>query len=193
MRFILAPAKVGIRSQFWLWRTGRRDRAGYSGSLDGTPTHALLNIQALAQAGQHRVNESFLAEAARLMAANAVTHERIAAKEREINESIAKTKALTGRRKDAEETSQLSYRNQLSELRNQLAANVKIFDSLASQAQQALDSWVTFYEVLASQYVRHRMRVRKGVAPAPATIPTFVSIQLTELDGPLKKESKSAS
>ena len=145
------------------------------------------------QAGQHRVNESFLAEAARLMAATAVTQERIATKEQEINESTSKAKNLTGRRRDAEAALQVALRSQLSELRNQLASSTKNIESLASQAQQALDSWVTYYDVLASQYVRHRMKIRKGAAPAPAQVPTFNSLHLTELDSSLEKVSKRAS
>jgi len=193
VKFELAPNRISPRLRLSLWRAGLQDRKGYSESLDGTPTHAVIHIQGLAQAGQHRVNESFLAEAARLLAANAVTQERISTKEQEINDSLANLKALSGRRKDAEASVLTAHRSQLSELRNQIASNIKVFDSLASQAQQALDSWVTYYEILSSQYVRHRMRKLKGNPPAPAKIPSFASIQLTELDSALKKESKRAS
>ena len=179
--FPLAPSKPSVLVKLQLASLGFRDKKKYIQSLDSTSTHAIIYIQSLAQAGQHAVNREYLEQASAQLSANAVTQERIDALENQILESKSALKSLDGRRRDLEMRNLKLLQKSLGELRNQLASNQKRFETIHVQGQQALDSWSTYFNLLASHYVRQRMRFKKTSAPAPADIPSFNPIRLSEL------------
>lgn len=182
--FTLAPGKPPLVERLRLRILGQRDRRHYLQSLDSTATHAIIRIRGLAQAGQHLVNRQYTELAARQSSASAITSAKIESVQEAISVSLDKLSALDGRRRDAEERVLANLRQTLEELLSQKAANQIEFDSLGIQAQQALDSWVTYYNVMASIYVRHRMKLRTKSAPIQAEVPVFEPIRLTELNGP---------
>jgi len=179
--FSLAPSSPTFFVKLRLAALGFRDRKKYSQSLDSTSTHAIIHIQSIAQAGQHEVNREYLEQATAQLSAIAVTQERIDSLNSQIEETKLALKSLDGRRRDLELRNLQLLQKTLSELRNQLAANQKRFEAIHVQAQQALDSWSTYFNLLASNYVRQRLRIKKNSAPAPADIPSFNPISLSEL------------
>lgn len=179
--FPLAPSSPSFLVKLRLAALGFRDRKKYSQSLDSTSTHAIIHIQSIAQAGQHEVNREYLEQATAQLSANAVTQERIDALKNQVEETKLLLKSLDGRRRDLELRNLQLLQKSLGELKNQLAANQKRFEAIHVQAQQALDSWSTYFNLLASNYVRQRLRIKKNSAPAPADIPSFNPIRLSEL------------
>jgi hypothetical protein len=166
---------------------GSRDSKRYSQSLDSTLTHALLEIQAIAHTGQNRVNKDFLDTASSLISSISVMKSNLERVSGELVESKARSKTLAGRILDRELTNQsLIHRKQI-ELGSQLTSNLNTVEMLQVQAQQALDSWETYYELLASTYVRRRLRVKGKAQAAEAEIPKFAPIPLAQLDAELAK------
>lgn len=180
--FSLAPNRPPLTERILIRVLGRMDRRHYQQSLDSTSTHATIRIRSLAQAGQHEVNRQYLELASKHAAANAVTAKKLESIQQAIADSTSKIVSLDGRKRDAEQKNLTNMRQVQDELKNQLAANTKTFESLGIQAQQALDSWITYYNVLASIYVRHRMRKVSKVMPTQADIPVFEPIQLAEIN-----------
>lgn len=180
--FPLAPQRPSFMERLRLRLLGFRDRKKYQQLLDGTATHAIIHIRSLAQAGQHSVNKDYLEEASRLSSAVAVTEERILTTKGQIEDSKSLLKSLDGRRREKEAEQLSTLQKTLSDLKNQLASNEKRMETLAVQAQQAMDSWNTYYQLLASVYVRQRLRLKRGVTPAAAELPAYEAIRLTGIE-----------
>jgi len=185
--FNLAPARVPRLLRFRLTLMGQRDSKRYSQSLDSTLTHALLEIQAMAHTGQNRVNKAFLDTASSLIASISVLKSNLERVNGELLESKAKAKTLAGRVLDRELANQSVIQRKAVELGSQLTSNLNTVELLQVQAQQALNSWDTYYELLASTYVRRRLRLKGKAQPAEAEIPKFAPIALAQLDAELAK------
>tara|TARA_B110000971_G_scaffold81519_1_gene83634 strand:+ start:500 stop:1072 length:573 start_codon:yes stop_codon:yes gene_type:complete len=185
--FNLAPARVPRLLRFRLTLMGQRDSKRYSQSLDSTLTHALLEIQAMAHTGQNRVNKAFLDTASSLIASISVLKSNLERVNGELLESKAKAKTLAGRVLDRELANQSVIQRKAVELGSQLTSNLNTVELLQVQALQALNSWDTYYELLASTYVRRRLRLKGKAQPAEAEIPKFAPIALAQLDAELAK------
>jgi hypothetical protein len=163
---------------FWL---GRRDSRKYVESLDGTLTHALIYVQGIAQSGQHSINKLYLEEVAKQASAISVLVESLSSLNQDFRPSPQSAKEKGGRAISRDSIIEAETRDRASDLRNQIVANQKRLSVLRLQAQQALESWVTYYHLLASIYVRNRMRLNGQIKPAEADVPTFKSISLSEV------------
>nr|WP_271579514.1 hypothetical protein [Aquiluna sp.] len=166
---------------------GRSDSRRYSQSLDSTLTHALLEIQAIAHTGQNRVNKDFLDSASSLISSISVMKSNLERLNSDLLESKSRAKVLSGRVLDRELARQSTIERKLVELTSQLTSNLNTVELLQVQAQQALDSWDTYYELLASTYVRRRLRLKGKANPSEAEIPKFAPIAIAQLDAELAK------
>ena len=185
--FNLAPARVPRLLRFRLTLMGQRDSKRYSQSLDSTLTHALLEVQAMAHTGQNKVNKEFLDKASSLIGSISVMKSSLERVSGELVESKSRAKGLSGRILDRELANQSLIERKAIELSSQLTSNLNTVELLQVQAQQALNSWDTYYELLASTYVRRRLRLKGKAQPAEAEIPKFAPIVLDQLDAELAK------
>jgi len=179
--FDFAPSSA----RFWLRRKlvwlGRGDAKRYAGTLDSTPTHAVLLIQSLVQSGQHGVNSKYLEEARQLSQSIAVLKTSSEYHENLLVQHKSQALALKGRLLDKNLALQSGEIKKLDDLRNQLASNEKQLEIFALEAQSALDSWASYYQLLASIYLRRRMRIRGNSATLDADVPVFQGISLAEV------------
>lgn len=179
--FTFAPSSA----RFWLRRKllwlGRGDAKIYLGTLDSTPTHAILLIQSLVHSGQHGVNSKYLERASQLSQSIAVMKSSIEYHEKLLSQHKSLALGLRGRLLDKNLVLQSGEVRKLDDLRNQLASNEKQFEILSLEAQSALDSWISYYQLLASIYLRRRMRIRGNTAPLDADIPVFQGVPLAEV------------
>jgi len=185
--FALAPSVVKIRTRLSLRRHGKRDAKAYSQSLDTTLTHSLIYVQSIAQAGQHKVNEEFLREMALQVSALAALKEAHTSLVERIVEKRASQKALKGRALDREEAIESELQRKKRDVQSQAATNLQRIELAHLQAQQALDSWVTYYQTLASIYIRYRLRIKGFAAPSDAEVPQFQSLPLADVEIELSK------
>lgn len=184
---LLAPTKVPFFLNLKLNRLGRADAKRYSQNLDSTATHAIVQIQSIAQAGQHSVNQAYLNEVSKQLIAISVLNESIETKKNQLADSKATAKLLSGRALDREKSAQTPIEKSLTDLRNQLASNEKRLETLELEAQQALDSWATYFNLLASIYVRKRLKIKGEVEPSGAQLPAFDDVPIAKFDFPTSK------
>jgi hypothetical protein len=166
---------------------GKRDSRTYAQSLDATLTHSLIYIQSIAHAGQHRVNKEFLdliSQQVSALAAQKETHESLSDR---ITDSKMQQKTLKGRPLDRERAVESELQGRKRDVLSQAATNSQRIELSHVQAQQALDSWVTYYEHLASIYIRYRIRIKGTAAPTDAGVPQFDSLPLSDVEIELSK------
>jgi hypothetical protein len=189
----LAPHTVRWTTYLKISLRGRRDAKKYSGLKDFTRTHALITAQSLAQAGQHRVNQWLIESLDPLIAGN----ERISVQEEELNEQIS---ALRAQKSASGRDSRFSQRKaaELAELRSNLRSqrksNTATMESLTLSAQEALGSWETYYEQIASLYSRARaVKGKAEISKVASEVPVFTSIELavTNFEKPLNETRRT--
>jgi len=191
----LAPQRVNWLLAISIARQGRRDAKKYVGLKDFTRTHALIVAQSKAQAGQHRVNQWLIQALEPLTSGN----ERILVQEEELQEQILhlKTqKASNGRETRALQKKAAELAERRGNLRSQRKANQASMDSLSLSAQEALDSWETLYNQMASLYSRARaIKSKSEISKVASEVPVFTSIPLAtnnhEVVSPIKKTGRT--
>jgi len=190
--FIFPPSRPSVLLRAKLWLIGRGDSKRYRGTLDSTPTHATLYVQSLVQAGQHRVNAQYLEEARKLAQSIAVTRTSIEFHQNALLDLKSLSSGLKGRLRDKNLAGQSVESKKLDDLRNQLASNEKQLELLAFEGQSALNSWTSHFYLLASIYMRRRMKAKGNSATMDADLPVYDAIPLAEIDEKKSRiESKS--
>ncbi|MEI6109471.1 MAG: hypothetical protein WCQ11_05320 [Actinomycetes bacterium] len=178
----LAPIRVKFFSRLKLRRQGRQDSRISKGVQDFTRTHALIVAQSLANAGQRTVNQWYIEAMMPLLTGNSRIKVHRASVEQRISELQSKFSTLTGRQQKRTSVQMSSLEQELVNLKSQYRANITTADSFEAEADQALDSWKSFYNEMAAIYTRARSRKsRKGQATAASEVPLFESIPLAEL------------
>jgi hypothetical protein len=127
------------------------------------------------------VNSKYLERASLLSQSIAVMKSSIEYHEKLLTQHKSLALGLRGRLLDKNLVLQSGEVRKLEDLRNQLASNEKQFEILAVEAQSALDSWISYYQLLASIYLRRRMRIRGNTAPLDADMPVYQGISLAEV------------
>jgi predicted S18 family serine protease len=191
----LAPQRVNWFLALSISQQGRRDSKKYAGLKDFTRTHALIVAQSKAQAGQHRVNQWLILALDPLTSGN----ERILVQEEELQEQILSLKtqrASNGRETRALQKKAAELAERRGNLRSQRKANQASMDSLNLSAQEALDSWETLYNQMASLYSRARaIKSKSEISKVASEVPVFSSIPLAtnhhEQVSPTKKAGKT--
>ena len=185
--FSLAPSAISLLTRLRLRRLGKRDARAYAQSLDATLTHSLIFIQSVTHAGQHQVNKEFLDLITQQVSALAAQKERHASLNERIIESKVNQKSMKGRPLDRERAVEAELQGKKRDVLSQAATNSQRIELSHVQAQQALDSWVTYYEHLASVYIRYRIKLRGTAAPADSEVPQFESVPLSDVEAELAK------
>jgi chromosome segregation ATPase len=155
----------------------------------------LIVAQSKAQAGQHRVNQWLIQSLEPLTSGN----ERILVQEEEIQEQILALKtqrASNGRETRALQKKAAELAEHRGNLRSQRKANQASMESLSLSAQEALDSWETLYNQMASLYSRARaIKSKTEISKVASEVPVFSSIPLAinnyEQASPTKKAGKT--
>jgi len=174
----LAPLNVGIILRFIISVQGRKDAKKYVGLNDFTRTHALIVAQSKAQAGQHRVNQWLIHALEPLTTGN----ERIAVKEEEIQEKLLalNSQKVSGGREHRALQKRIQELSEVkANLKSQRKSNSAAMDSLNLAAQEALHSWETYYDQMASLYSRARaIKSKSEISKVSSEVPVFNSIPL---------------
>lgn len=175
-----APRRVPRLLKLRLARMGRRDRRSHSETLDSTITHAVQWLQGYIRTGQHLVNSQFMNMAKSEAAARVVMLSQLEDLENQIRELKARSATEAGRTKARTQSLMDALQMRSSDLRSQIAANLKTQEMLQATAVEALSSWVTFYEQSVSVYLRARER-RRGQYSQPASLPSFTPVPLANI------------
>lgn len=174
----IAPLNVGLFLRVTVSLQGRKDSKKYVGLKDFTRTHALIVAQSKAQAGQHRVNQWLIHSLEPLTSGN----ERMLVQEEELQEKIQALKSQkpnNGREERALQKKAAEISEIRANLKSQRMSNAAAMDSLNLAAQEALNSWETYYDQMASLYSRARaIKSRTEVSKVASEVPKFISIPL---------------
>lgn len=170
---------------FWLTRRlnhqGRSDARNNRGVQDFTRTHALLVAQNVARSGQRKVNQWVIEAIDPLQAGNARTLVKLESL-KDILSELAQQRDSSGR-KEKSLLKQVRYlENQRRNFASQYEANITRARTYLLQAEQALESWVHYYEQMASIYTRARAaKLKVDVSSVQAEVPELESIELVEI------------
>jgi hypothetical protein len=174
----IAPLNVGVFLRISISRQGRKDSKKYVGLKDFTRTHALIVAQSRAQAGQHRVNQWLIHSLEPLTSGN----ERILVQEEELYDQIQAIKTqkpTNGREERARQKKAAEISEVRANLKSQRKSNAAAMDSLNLAAQEALNSWETYYDQMASLYSRARaIKSKTEISKVASEVPKFISIPL---------------
>jgi hypothetical protein len=170
-----------------VWLSHRLKRQGISDARnnraiqDFTRTHALLVAQNVARSGQRRVNQWVIEAIDPLQAGNARTIVKLESL-REILSDLAAQGDSSGR-KQKTLLKQVRYlENQKRSFSGQYEANIARARTCLLQAEQAIESWVHYYEQMASIYTRARAaKLKVDVSSVQAEVPELESIELVEI------------
>ena len=176
-----APSEINGRIRRRFAALGKADARQYENLQDYTQTHATLEAEAIAQAGQHRVNEWLVKSVQPIVAGNARLELRVREVEAELAE-VRKSEPSSGRDKLKLLARENDLVSELALLKAQHESNLRAIHSLRLQAEQGLESWVRYFQGLAAVYSRARkMRDRTLTQSAPAQAPHFRSIILNDV------------
>ena len=172
---------VSVWLSYRLKRQGRSDARNNRGIQDFTRTHALLVAQNVARSGQRRVNQWVIEAIDPLQAGNARTIVKLESL-REILSDLAAQGDSSGR-KHKVLLKQVRYlENRKRSFSGQYEANIARARTYLLQAEQALESWVHYYEQMASIYTRARAaKMKVDVSSVEAEVPELESIELVEI------------
>ena len=173
--------RVSVLLSNRLKRQGRSDAKNNRGIQDFTRTHALLLAQNVARSWQRRVNQWVIEAIDPLQAGNARTIVKLESL-REILTDLAAQGDASGR-KQKSLLKQVRYlENQQRNFAGQYEANMARARTLLLQAEQAIESWVHYYEQMASIYTRARAaKLKVDVSTVQAEVPELESIELVEI------------
>jgi hypothetical protein len=172
---------VSFRLSLRLRRQGRSDAKSNKGIKDFTRTHALLVAQNVARAGQRKVNQWVIEAIDPLQAGNARTIVKLESL-KEILADLASQGDSSGRKQKLL-LKQIRYlENQRRNFAAQYESNLTRAQTYLLQAEQALESWVHYYEQMASIYTRARAaKMKVDVSSVQAEVPELESIDLVEI------------
>lgn len=176
-----APTEIPWRWRRKLSRWARRDARQYKNVKDFTRTHAIIEIDNMIRSKQIDVNFWFETETRSLVLGN----ERIAVDlqqlEHELEEDLRRTDDT--QRERARTASRIaSAQQRLATFEAQLRSNRQQGASDRRMAEQAMNSFVAYREMLVSAYTRDRaLFTGANIAAAQAEIPAFVPIDLNVL------------
>lgn len=181
--FAPATASGKVRRRFEA--LGRGDARKYQNVQDYSRTHAILEAEAMAQSGQHLVNQWMVQVVQPIIAGNA----RIELQIREVDASakaLSLTKPISGRHAAKLELAKTEISTELAFLAAQHESNVRAIDSLRMQAEEGFASWARYFQLLCSIYSRSRTLAEKSSThDAPAQSPQFRPIDLNPLGSDL--------
>jgi hypothetical protein len=181
--FAPATASGKVRRRFEA--LGRGDARKYQNVQDYSRTHALLEAEAMAQAGQHTVNQWLVQRVQPIIAGNA----RIELQVREVEtdlQNLKSARATSGRHgaKLSIEVDKLT--TDLAFLFAQHESNLRAIESLRLQAEAGFASWAGYFQGLCAIYSRSRTLADKNAThDAPAQSPQFRPIDLNPLGSDL--------
>jgi hypothetical protein len=165
-----------------LKRQGRSDAKNNRGIEDFTRTHALLVAQNVAKAGQRRVNQWVIEAIDPIQAGNARTIVKLESL-REILSDLAKQGDSSGRKQKSLLRQVRYLENQKRNFSGQYEANMTRAQTYLLQAEQAIGSWVHYYEQMASIYTRARAaKMKVDVSSVQAEVPELEPIELVEIN-----------
>jgi hypothetical protein len=177
----IAPIRVGLWIRIRLNLSGIRDAVNHRHIVDGTLTQTLLGIQSRVQAGQQEVNLWYLNETQPIIEGTARTRIQISAVEEALHSAISQP-GNTGRALKASKQRSEVLRDRYENYTVQLESNLNALEALRLQALEALMTWDSHFDALASIYVRALSRkLKKDVRSSEAVVPTYTSIELPEI------------
>ncbi|NBX24144.1 MAG: hypothetical protein EBR52_08615 [Microbacteriaceae bacterium] len=176
-----APTSIPWRWRLKLARWGRRDARQYKSLKDFTRTHAIIEIDNMIRSKQIDVNFWLEIETRSLVLGN----ERIAVDlqqlEHELEEDLRRTDS-TDRERARTAGRIASAQQRLANFEAQLRSNRQQGASDRRMAEQAMQSFTAFREMMVSAYTRYRaLHAGGNIAAAQAEIPEFVPVPLTVL------------
>jgi outer membrane translocation and assembly module TamA len=141
----------------------------------------LLVAQNVARSGQRKVNQWVIEAIDPLQAGNARTIVKLESL-KDILFELAQERDSSGR-KEKSLLKQVRYlENQRRNFASQYEANITRARTHLLQAEQALESWVHYYEQMASIYTRARAaKLKVDVSSVQAEVPELESIELVEI------------
>lgn len=177
--FAPATASGKVRRRFET--LGKGDAKKYQNVQDYSRTHAILEAEAMAQSGQHTVNQWLVQVVQPIIAGNA----RIELQVREVDaaaKALSLTKPSSGRHGAKLEAAKAEFSTELAFLAAQHESNLRAIDSLRLQAEEGFASWARYFQLLCSIYSRSRTLADKNPTHnAPAQVPQFRSIELNPI------------
>lgn len=177
----IAPSRVGALRALRLWRQGRQDSIKYLDAQDYSRTHALIQAQSHCRAGQHEVNQWLLRSVEPLISGNL----RIDAELKRLDNAVLEIEALGSTSQRELSRSRVKRESILASRADSAAqreVNRSIGSTLMLAAAEALDSWESYYQLLAGVYERAKTRRTKGPAPSSqSSVPVFDGIQLAQV------------
>ena len=181
IKSVTAPMTVSVWLSIRLSRQGRSDARNNHSIKDFTRTHALLVAQNVARSGQRKVNQWVIESIDPLQAGNARTIVKLESL-KEILSDLAAQGDSSGR-KQKSLLKQVRYlENQKRNFAGQYEANITRAQTHLLQAEQAIESWVHYYEQMASIYTRARAaKMKVDVSSVQAEVPELESIELVEI------------
>lgn len=178
----VAPGHIGYWLTLRLNRRGRRDAKKYINFQDTTATQTINEIEALATAGQHRVNAWLSLEIEPLRSGN----QAIIARVSQINErvlAIERSPGATGRIRKANRILNAQLVEQRLNLIAQRSANLAAGQRAVEIAEEANQTWHRYFQAQAALYVRARSLKSKGKLPvSQAAIPTYTGINVLDIE-----------
>jgi hypothetical protein len=151
----------------------------------------LLVAQNVARSGQRKVNQWVIEAIDPLQAGNARTIVKLESL-KDILSELAQERDSSGR-KEKSLLKQVRYlENQRRNFASQYEANITRARTYLLQAEQALESWVHYYEQMASIYTRARAaKLKVDVSSVQAEVPELESIELVEIPSLEPKTSET--
>lgn len=178
----IASARVKFWTKFKLRRQGRQDAKRFPTLEDFTRSHALISAEATATAGQRKVIRWFIDNRTPIETGNARIRIHRESVRAQIAASQSKVQKQVGRELRRLESKIASLEQELVNLDAQHRSNLAMKDAIVLEAEQALESWNSYFNEMAAIYTRSRSRKSKGGSASAAEIPQFRGLELPEGD-----------
>jgi primosomal replication protein N len=176
-----APAQVSGSLRRKFEALGRADAKKYQNVQDYSRTHAVLSAEAIAQAGQHTVNQWLVRMVQPILAGNARLELTIKETQAELN-NLRATAATSGRQAEKLARTANELKVHLDHLIAQHESNMNAVASLRMQAEQVMATWERYFQAIVSFYSRARTLKDKALTHnTPAQSPHFQSVELTDV------------
>ena len=187
-----APSRVSAGLALYLNRLGKADAKKYENLRDFTRTHAIIWIDKRAKGGQSEVNLWLSRESEPISSGNA----RIRVQMRQLQNELAELsnrRDTSGRERKRTADRVARLNQEIMNFEAQHETNKERGFTLRRMAEEALMTWQTHRETMASVYTRARA-IASGldVSSVRAEIPEFEPVELViipELEEDLTQES----
>lgn len=178
---VIAPSSVSIFQSLKLKRQGRSDARRYRGLQDFTRTHALIVAQSIARSGQRKVNQWVIETLDPIQTGNARILVQISAT-KAAHAEVKIEGEVSGRKRRVLTQKKLYLENQIINFQSQFDANISKTHSILLQGEQAIGSWVIFYEQMAGIYTRARAaKLKEDISSVQAEVPQLESVEIVNI------------